>query len=159
MRDPAISYNAATKKYYVFATGNHIPIFTAPSLTGPWIRDGSVLPNCTIIKDIVPTGNCSLWAPDVHHIGGRFVLYYSVSSLGSQNSAIGVASSTSMEPGTWKDHGAVVRSKNGAAFNASTSSLPLRSLWCSLLPPSFSAPDMAVLLQSTRTSSSITAAR
>ncbi|KAM5539230.1 hypothetical protein V8D89_007103 [Ganoderma adspersum] len=118
LRDPAILYNSASKKYFVFATGNHIPIFTSTSLLGPWTNVGAVLPSCTSITGITPPGNCSLWAPDVHFVNGEYVLYYSVSTGGSQNSAIGVATSPSMEPGTWTDHGQVVRSQSGAEFNS-----------------------------------------
>ena len=64
-------------------------------------------------------GNCSLWAPDVNLVNGEYVLYYSVSSLGSQNSAIGLATSPSMEEGTWTDHGAVITSQPGDIYNAS----------------------------------------
>ncbi|PIL35279.1 hypothetical protein GSI_02004 [Ganoderma sinense ZZ0214-1] len=118
LRDPAILYNSASKKYFVFATGSHIPIFTSTSLLGPWTNVGAVLPSCTIITGITPPGNCSLWAPDVHLVSGEYVLYYSVSTGGSQNSAIGVATSPSMEPGTWTDYGQVVRSQTGDAFNS-----------------------------------------
>ncbi|PIL34633.1 hypothetical protein GSI_03412 [Ganoderma sinense ZZ0214-1] len=117
LRDPAIAYNAASKKYFVFSTGKGIRTYTATSLTGPWTAVGSVLPNCTVITDI-PISGCSLWAPDVRLVNGRYTLYYSVSQLSTQNSAIGVATSPTMEPGSWTDHGAVVRSKKGDSYNA-----------------------------------------
>ncbi|EJD53562.1 glycoside hydrolase family 43 protein [Auricularia subglabra TFB-10046 SS5] len=115
VRDPAIWYNSNTRQYYVFSTNENIKIFKAPSLTGPWTRSGSVLPNCSIID--LP-GRCTLWAPDVNFINGSYALYYSVSTIGSQNSAIGVATSPSMEPGTWKDLGTVISSKPGDLYNA-----------------------------------------
>ncbi|VDB94964.1 unnamed protein product [Peniophora sp. CBMAI 1063] len=115
LRDPAIWYNSATKKYYVFATDNKIGIFTATSLNGPWTSVGSALPNCSIIQ---LDGRCVLWAPDVNYIDGEYVLYYSVSTISSQNSAIGVATSPSMEPGTWTDHGEVISSVKGDVYNA-----------------------------------------
>ncbi|KAL1745689.1 glycoside hydrolase family 43 protein [Schizophyllum fasciatum] len=115
VRDPAIWYNSNNKKYYVFSTDEKIKIFTSSSLTGPWTRQGSVLPNCSSID--LP-GNCALWAPDVNYQDGKYVLYYSVSSVRSQNSAIGVATSPSMDQGTWTDLGEVIRSKKGDIFNA-----------------------------------------
>ncbi len=51
---------------------------------------------------------------------GFWVLYYSVSTVGSQNSAIGLATSNTLEPGDWLDWGAVVTSKAGDSYNAST---------------------------------------
>ena len=47
-----------------------------------------------------------------------YYAYYSVSTFGSQESAIGLATSTSMDPGTWTDHGQVFRSTTGDAYNA-----------------------------------------
>ena len=119
VRDPAIWYNPDSRKYFVFSTANNIRIFTSPSLIGPWTQVGSVLPNCSVID--LP-GNCALWAPDINFVNGQYVLYYSVSTVGSQDSAIGVATSPSMEPGTWIDHGAVITSASGAEYNASMSS-------------------------------------
>lgn len=46
-------------------------------------------------------------------------MFYAVSEFGSQTSTIGVASSPSMEAGTWTDHGSTgVYSKNGYPYNA-----------------------------------------
>ncbi|KAM5544237.1 hypothetical protein V8D89_001897 [Ganoderma adspersum] len=115
VRDPAIWYNPDSKKYFVFSTANNIRIFTSTSLIGPWTQVGSVLPNCSVID--LP-GNCALWAPDINFVNGQYVLYYSVSTVGSQDSATGVATSLSMEPGTWTDHGAVITSTSGAVYNA-----------------------------------------
>ncbi|KZW02837.1 endo-1,5-alpha-L-arabinosidase [Exidia glandulosa HHB12029] len=116
-RDPAIFYNADTKKYFVFATGAGIRIFQSSSLTGPWKRTGSVLKDqCSIIDH---PGKCSnIWAPDVAKVNGTYTLYYSVSSLGKPDSAIGVAQSKTMEPGSWTDLGEVIRSKSGDNVNA-----------------------------------------
>ena len=58
-------------------------------------------------------------APDVHYIDGTYYLYYAVSAFGSQSSAIGYATSTTMEYGSWTDHGAVgVSSSSGKSYNA-----------------------------------------
>ncbi|KAI0737879.1 glycoside hydrolase family 43 protein [Daedaleopsis nitida] len=114
VRDPAIMYNADSKKYFVFSTGSGIKIFTAgSSLKGPWTQHGAVLSNCT---DQQCGGGT--WAPDVHFVNGRYVLYYSISQVSSQNSSIGVATSPSMEAGTWNDLGRVISSKGGDAYNA-----------------------------------------
>ena len=44
-------------------------------------------------------------APDLRNIDGIYHLYYAVSTIGSQDSAIGLATSDSMAAGTWIDHG------------------------------------------------------
>ncbi len=50
--------------------------------------------------------------------GSTYYAYYAVSTFGSQNSAIGLATSSSMDPGTWTDQGQVFASTTGAQFNA-----------------------------------------
>ncbi|RLN66283.1 hypothetical protein BBJ28_00013917 [Nothophytophthora sp. Chile5] len=88
--------------YFRFSTGGKIAIHTAPALTGPWTYQGAAIPDGSSI-DL--TGKDDLWAPDVHKVGDTYYLYYSVSSFGSQNSAIGLARSSTMDVGTWSDRG------------------------------------------------------
>ena len=40
-------------------------------------------------------------------MGSTYYAYYAVSSFGSQNSAIGVATSTNLNAGSWTDHGSI----------------------------------------------------
>uniref|UniRef100_D8QEP7 Endo-1,5-alpha-L-arabinanase A n=1 Tax=Schizophyllum commune (strain H4-8 / FGSC 9210) TaxID=578458 RepID=D8QEP7_SCHCM len=48
------------------------------------------------------------WAPDVALVNGQYVLYYSLPHSGFQSySAVGLATSPSMKPGTWEDHGLI----------------------------------------------------
>lgn len=55
----------------------------------------------------------------MHLVGSTYVLLYSVSSFGVKNSAIGYATSTTMEYGSWTDHGSTgVSSSNSKAYNA-----------------------------------------
>lgn len=63
-----------------------------------------MLPGGSIIK-IDPDQR--LWAPNVFFSDGLFYCHYSVSTIGSQNSAIGVATSVTGEPGNWTDHGSI----------------------------------------------------
>ncbi|HET8841133.1 MAG TPA: RICIN domain-containing protein, partial [Ktedonobacteraceae bacterium] len=63
-------------------------------------------------------GNGSLWAPDVSFHNGKYWLYYAASSFGSQNSAIGLATSTTAAPGSWSDQGVVYTSSAGGDYNA-----------------------------------------
>ncbi len=73
-------------------------------------------------REAVPKARPYFWAPDVIKVGGRFLLYYSVSTFGSQVSAIGLAVSDTLEPRdgrvAWRDEGIVVRSRQGDDFNA-----------------------------------------
>lgn len=63
-----------------------------------------------------------LWAPDISRFGGVYHLYYSVSTLGSQHSAIGLATNVTLDPSDpryqWVDQGQVLASSPGNDFNA-----------------------------------------
>ena len=54
------------------------------------------------------------WAPDIAYFNGKYHLYYSVSSFGSRNSAIGLATTRTLDPSSpdyrWTDEGMVLRS-------------------------------------------------
>ncbi|VDC06259.1 unnamed protein product [Peniophora sp. CBMAI 1063] len=117
LRDPAIWYNADAKKYYVFSTGGNISTHTSSSLTGPWTKVGAALPHCTTIN-LGSDGHCTLWAPDVNYQDGRYVMYFASPGNARRNASIGVATSPSMDPGTWTDHGLVIHSKPSGNFDA-----------------------------------------
>jgi arabinan endo-1,5-alpha-L-arabinosidase len=58
-------------------------------------------------------------APDVIKAGNMYHSYYSVSQFDSQNSAIGLATSSTMDPGSWTDQGSVGVSSNPTkSYNA-----------------------------------------
>lgn len=58
-------------------------------------------------------------APDVQKVRDTYFVYYAVSTLGSQTSAIGLATSKTMKLGSWTDHGSVgVESNPDKAYNA-----------------------------------------
>lgn len=65
------------------------------------------------------TPSSFLKAPDVQLVNGVYHVYYSVSTFGSQNSAIGLATSPTMEAGSWTDKGATgIVSSSSKAYNA-----------------------------------------
>ncbi|KAF2132117.1 glycoside hydrolase family 43 protein [Dothidotthia symphoricarpi CBS 119687] len=102
--------------YFRFSTGGKVAIHTSPTLQGPWTYKGAAIPAGSIINK---TGKDDLWAPDVVKIGSTYYLYYSVSAFGENVSAIGVATSTTMEVGSWTDHGTTgVESTTSNNFNA-----------------------------------------
>ncbi|KAK3377638.1 glycosyl hydrolase [Podospora didyma] len=107
--------------YFRFSTGGRIATHTAPAITGPWKYQGPALPNGSTIK---LRGNQDLWAPDASQVDGVYYLYYSVSTFGSQNSAIGLARSTTLDAGTWTDLGSTgLTSDASKPYNAIDSSL------------------------------------
>ncbi|RYP68066.1 hypothetical protein DL770_008516 [Monosporascus sp. CRB-9-2] len=106
--------------YFRFSTGGRVAVHSAPDITGPWRYEGAALPAGSVIDN---PGNQDLWAPEVVKVGNTYYLYYSVSTFGSQVSAIGVATSPSLDMNTWTDLGAIVQSSTGSPFNAIDPSL------------------------------------
>ncbi|KAF1994303.1 glycoside hydrolase family 43 protein [Amniculicola lignicola CBS 123094] len=102
IHDPSVIKENGT--YYRFSTSGNIAIATAPTMAGPWKYEGALLENGTSIHVV---DYQDIWAPDVTKIGSTFYAYYSVSAIGLQNSTIGLATSTSLLPGTWTDHGSI----------------------------------------------------
>ncbi|MGA4644244.1 arabinan endo-1,5-alpha-L-arabinosidase [Limisphaera sp. 4302-co] len=70
----------------------------------------------------VPGHRFRYWAPDVIRMGDRFYLYYSVSTWGSRQSAIGLARARTLDPeaaeGGWEDAGPVIRTTPENDYNA-----------------------------------------
>jgi arabinan endo-1,5-alpha-L-arabinosidase len=90
-----------------------------------WTRAGFALerlPDWT--RDVPDRRNPNdAWAPDIAYYQGKYHLYYSISSFGSQNSAIGLATNKTLDPKSpdykWEDAGIVVDSRRGRDdFNA-----------------------------------------
>lgn len=67
-------------------------------------------------------GATNAWAPDISYVDGRYLLYYSVSTFGSNRSAIGLLTSRTLDPARpgygWRDEGLVVQSTPSDDFNA-----------------------------------------
>lgn len=123
VHDPGLIIRESDGTYFRFSTGNDISYASAPAIDGPWTSIGSVLPDGSSID--IP-GYDDLWAPDVHLVDDTYYIYYSVSTYGSQESAIGLATSTTMDLDTWTDHGRVgIDSYSGSAYNAIDSNLLL----------------------------------
>ena len=119
--------------YWVFGTGPGCPSFSSKDLSR-WTFRGPVLPEAPAwVKDVVPKNTKGFfWAPDVRHVRGRYFLYYSVSSFGSNVSAIALATSPTLDPAKWVDQGVVVRSEARDNFNAIDAAIietPDRKLW------------------------------
>jgi len=119
VHDPAII--KASSAYVIVSTGNGISLKTSPDrLT--WRNAGSVFTaNPAWHKTYVPQADASLWAPDISFRDGKYWLYYAVSTFGSNVSAIGLATTPTLDAsgrGDWADQGMVVRSQAADDFNA-----------------------------------------
>lgn len=67
-------------------------------------------------------GATNIWAPDISFVDGRYRLYYAVSTFGANRSAIGLATSATLDPAApgygWRDEGPVVQSTPADDYNA-----------------------------------------
>jgi arabinan endo-1,5-alpha-L-arabinosidase len=106
-------------RYYLFYTAQGIRTKTSDDLVnwtqGPRVFSSTQIPAWT--SQNVPANTGSYWAPDVAYFNGLYHLYYSVSSFGSQDSAIGLATNPTLNPADpnylWTDQGPVIQSNPG----------------------------------------------
>jgi arabinan endo-1,5-alpha-L-arabinosidase len=108
VHDPNIVHH--DNNFYLFKGGIQMPIFKASSLSGPWTKIGTVLDGPTIIEK---QNRTRPWAPTTVEWKGKFYCFYTVSKNGVRNSAIGVASTDSIESGSWTDHGGLIYTEKG----------------------------------------------
>ncbi len=85
--------------YWVYGTGRGIPQWSSTDLRH-WTRQGSVFETLPAwVKTAVPAITSNIvWAPDVHQVGERYFLYYSVSTFGSNVSTIGRRHNDTLDP-------------------------------------------------------------
>ncbi|HWD20451.1 MAG TPA: arabinan endo-1,5-alpha-L-arabinosidase [Verrucomicrobiae bacterium] len=118
---PMVECNGA---YFIYATGQNIiskkSVDRLHWVAGPAVFDSANFPRWT--TNAVPGFTGFFWAPDVVLVNGRYCLYYAVSTFGSQVSAIGLATNSTLDPSVagyrWVDQGPVIQSSNGYPFNA-----------------------------------------
>ncbi|KAJ5621980.1 hypothetical protein N7528_005212 [Penicillium herquei] len=104
--DPGMIQRVSDGTYFRFSTGSGVNTMSSPSIEGPWEDIGAALPEGSVIQ-LDNVDSMDIWAPDLHYLDGTYYMYYVLSQLGTQNSQIGVATSTTLEPGSWTDHGPI----------------------------------------------------
>lgn len=107
---------------WMLCTGHGVPLLRREA-DGRWKRETVVFRDYPAWhKKEVPENRGHLWAPDIIRIKDRWFVYYSVSSFGSNESAIGLATGKTLDPSSpdygWKDEGMVIRSRRADRFNA-----------------------------------------
>lgn len=108
--------------WWVFSTGNGIVTRFSRDLSS-WREGAPVFKQLPAWhREVVPSQRGHLWAPDIVYHQGLWRLYYSVSSFGKNTSAIGLATSPTLDPKDprfqWQDRGIVIRSGPESDFNA-----------------------------------------
>jgi len=116
VHDPSIVKTPAGG-YLVASTGDNLRLKTSPDRTA--FRDaGAVFPNGASWTTAYTGGSRSLWAPDISYRNGRYYLYYSASTFGSNHSAIFLATSATGASGSWTNQGLVIETSSGNDYNA-----------------------------------------
>lgn len=107
--------------YYIFSTGDRININRSTDLLN-WKSVGSVFSKIPAWGVQEVPGVSNIWAPDIFLYKGKYYLFYSLSTFGSNNSRIGLAVNTTLDPNdssyNWIDEGKVIQSKTSDNFNA-----------------------------------------
>lgn len=104
--------------YFRFSTGGLVQIHTAPAISGPWTFKCEMLSGSSKLT-VGSNAGTDLWAPDVSLVGDTYYVYYTVSSFGTQNSAIGLATSSDMSCGSFADKGGIgISSSSSKPYNA-----------------------------------------
>lgn len=125
VHDPAIIREG--DRFYLFSTGQQtqetglLPWRTSPDLVR-WTYGGTVFDRIPDWARKQVPGTKGLWAPDIAYANGEYRLYYSVSTFGKNRSAIGLATTPTLDPADerhrWTDQGLVISSDETDDHNA-----------------------------------------
>ncbi len=125
--DPCIIREGNT--WWLFSTGVGIKVQRSNNLVD-WQPAGKVFqsPPAWAMR-MVPGYKGHTWAPDVQFFDGEYHLYYSVSTFGSNRSAIGHATTPTLDPDNpkhkWLDHGLLIHSEKRQNYNCIDANLCL----------------------------------
>ncbi len=109
-------------EYWVFCTGHDLPCYHSKDLRA-WEPGPHIISNAPpwAAEAVPQNSGHDFWAPDIIHLGDRYLLYFAVSTWGKNTSAIGLATNPTLDPGDphyrWTDQGIVVRSRATNDFN------------------------------------------
>ena len=119
VHDPTVIKDRDT--YYLFSTRAGIAVRCSKDLV-TWRLCGDVfahLPGWAVTD--VP-GLRGIWAPDISFFNGKYHLYYSASTFGSNRSSIGLITNPTLDPTSdkfkWEDQGKIISSSNTDDWNA-----------------------------------------
>lgn len=125
VHDPCITKDKGT--YHLFCTSQLregkglIHWRTSPNMV-TWTFKGSVMPVIPEWAEAAVPGVKGIWAPDVAYFNGRFHIYYSCSTFGSNLSAIGLVTTPTLDTSDpafgWTDQGKVIGSAKTDNYNA-----------------------------------------
>lgn len=119
VHDPVIIKEGDT--FYLFSTRAGISVRCSVDLKR-WRLCGDVFGHLPLwaVQDV--PGLRGLWAPDILYFNGKYHLYYSASTFGSNRSSIGLVTNKTLDPASdkfrWEDQGKVIGSNSSDDWNA-----------------------------------------
>jgi arabinan endo-1,5-alpha-L-arabinosidase len=107
--------------YWIFYTGAGTPSIHSTDLIN-WSAGPRTFPaSFPWVTQAVPGNRGDFWAPDIIHIGNRYMLFISASAFGKNTSIIGVETNSTLDPTDpayhWTDGGMVVQSREKDDYN------------------------------------------
>lgn len=119
VHDPAVIKDGDT--FYLFSTRAGIAVRCSKDLVS-WRLCGDVFAHLPAWAASDVPGLRGIWAPDISYFNGRYHLYYSASTFGSNRSSIGLATNQTLDPTSnkyrWEDQGKVISSYQTDDWNA-----------------------------------------
>src|SRR5690606_9695068 len=106
VHDPEVT-KTPSGTYLLAHTGDGISLKTSTDRTA-WRNAGAAFPGGAPWAHPYTDGGDNLWAPDITYVNGRYYMYYSASTFGSNRSAIFLATSTTGASGSWTNQGLVI---------------------------------------------------
>jgi arabinan endo-1,5-alpha-L-arabinosidase len=116
VHDPAV-VKTPSGAYLLVHTGDNLAIKTSADRIA-FRNAGTVFPGGAPWTTTYTAGSRNLWAPDISYRNGRYYLYYSASTFGSNRSAIFLATSTTGAAGSWTHQGLVIETRTSDNYNA-----------------------------------------
>lgn len=115
VHDPVMIKQGDT--YYLFCTGRGVTVMSSKDLK-EWKKESPVFskaPEWAV--EMVPGFRGPIWAPDIIFHQGKYHLFYSCSAFGKNTSAIGHATTPTLDSSDpsfkWTDHGMILQSVPG----------------------------------------------
>lgn len=116
VHDPEVA-KTPSGGYLLAHTGDGITLKTSTDRTR-WNDAGAAFPNGVPWAHGYTNNSNHVWAPDITYVNGRYYMYYSASTFGSNRSAIFLATSTTGAQGSWTNQGLVIESRTSDNWNA-----------------------------------------
>lgn len=119
VHDPTVIKDGDT--FYLFSTRAGIAVRCSKDLIS-WRLCGDVFAHLPAwaVNDV--PGLRGIWAPDISYFNGKYHLYYSASTFGSNRSSIGLTTNQTLDPTSnrfrWEDQGQVISSQKTDDWNA-----------------------------------------